>query len=294
MEIRLLKYFWTVAEVGTVSGAAEVLHITQPTLSRQLQALADELDTPLFVREHNRLVLTKAGVFLKSRAAEILALTQQTEQEFIDQKHAAISGNLRIGCVEADNSDTMAEILEELVQDNPAVTFTVITGDGAQISEQLDKGLLDVAILIEPIDTAKYNTLRLPRAERWGILTSAQSPLARKQEIHPADLQGVPLMLSHRPLVEAMLNEWAGTNAGQLRVVGRYNLNFNIQPLIERQIGSALSIQGVTQDIDPSKLKFVPLAPALTTHCVLTWRKERVVTPLVSEYLRRFQAAFAN
>lgn len=291
LEMRLLQYFWTVADAGTVSAAAQRLHVTQPTISRQLKELEQQLGAPLFERRHQRLILTEAGLFLKSRAEEILALTQQTQQAFVDRQQTVMRGTIHIGCVEADNSDTMAMLLEELTQDYPEVTFSIYTGDGALIGERLDKGLLDVAIMIEPIDTAKYFTLQLPRVEKWGLLTATSSFLAQQPVIRPADLSGIPLMLSPRPEVQAMLQQWQGENPSP-QIVGHYNLTFNSLALIERQVASALAIEGVTHNLDPDVLRFVPLAPAVTTHCVLVWRKNRVLTPLVSDYIQRFKIAF--
>lgn len=291
MELRLLEYFWTVADAGTVSEAARRLHVTQPTVSRQVQALEDELDTQLFDREHNHLTLTEAGVFLRSRAEEILSLTQQTERAFTDRQRAVMTGNLRIGCVEADNSVTMAMMLEEMTAEYPEVTFTITTGDGDIIADQLDKGLVDVAILIDPVDTAKYESLRLPRVERWGLLMSTEAFLAERDAVTPADLGGLPLIASQRPAVQTMLDDWLD-GAVPPHIIGHYNLNFNVVPLVERQVGMALGIAGVTRDVDHSKLKFVPLSPALTTHCVLVWRRNRVLTPLVADYIRRFREAF--
>ncbi|WP_010014772.1 LysR family transcriptional regulator, partial [Loigolactobacillus coryniformis] len=144
---------------GTVSRAAQVLHITQPTLSRQLKELEADLDTELFTRQKNRLQLTEAGLFLKSRAEEILELTAQTQQEFLARKKQLFSGHISIGCVEADNSDTMSLMLEEFIADYPAVTFNIYTETGDDIVERLDKGLIDLAILLEPINTEKYHKI---------------------------------------------------------------------------------------------------------------------------------------
>ena len=166
MDFRLLKYFWTIAEEGTVSRAADILHITQPTLSRQLKELEEELGTELFVREKKKMILTEAGLFLKSRAEEILSLTNQTKQEFESRRNQLFSGHISIGCVEADNSDTLATILEELVSDYPQVTFHIFSGTSDDITEKLDKGLIDLAILLEPISLDKYESLTLPRTER--------------------------------------------------------------------------------------------------------------------------------
>ncbi|MSD83407.1 LysR family transcriptional regulator [Lactobacillus curvatus] len=293
MEIRLLRYFWTVANAESVSNAAKQLHVTQPTLSRQIRELEDYLGTPLFSRTHHKLVLTEAGLFLKSRAEEILALDQATEQVFIDQKQQLFNGNLRIGCIEADNSDTMATILAELVHDYPNITYAIITGNGDFITDQLDKGLIDVAILIEPINTAKYFSIQLPRGEKWGLLVAKTASLASKSTITPSDFTELPLILPNRPAVMRMLADWYGQAQETLNITGSYNLHYNILPLVELQTTNALVIEGVTKYRDNDKSTFIPLEPSIQTHCRLVWRKDRVLTAVASEYIRRFKKAFA-
>ncbi len=292
MELRLLRYFWTVADTGNVSKAAEQLHITQPTLSRQIKELETELGSPLFTREKNRLELTEAGLFLKSRAEEILDLTQATQQAFVDRRRQLFSGHIRIGCVEADNSDTMAMMLEEFIRDYPEVKFTVLTGKSDYITDHLDKGLVDMAILLEPINTDKYHTLTLPRTEKWGLLVSQDSFLAQKESITPDELGGVPLMMGARSEISTLLSSWTGSSVDNLNVIGYFNLHYNILPLVERQIAAALVIEGATIDSNVRKLKFLPLNPEVKTNCVLAWRKNRVLSPVVSELVKRFKQAF--
>ncbi|WP_057770297.1 LysR family transcriptional regulator [Lactobacillus selangorensis] len=294
MEMRLLRYFWTVAEVGTITQAAEQLHVTQPTLSRQIKNLETDLGTPLFTRNKNHLALTQAGLFLKTRAEEILELDQQTEQAFIDEKNQLFSGTIHIGCVEADNSDTMAMILEEFIRDYPQVKFTVVTRTSSYVSDLLDKGIIDVAILLKPIDTQKYESLTLPRTERWGLLVSKDAFLAQKDLITPNDLLDLPLIMSRRSEVSTMLEKWLGHPLSELNVIGYFNLHFNIEPLVERQIGVALGIEGAMSAADHDLLKFIPLDPELKTNCVLAWARNRNLSPVASKYIRRFKDAFQN
>lgn len=292
MELRLLRYFWTVADIGNISKAAEQLHITQPTLSRQIKELEEELGSPLFTREKNHLELTEAGLFLKSRAEEIMDLTQATQQAFVDRRQQLFSGHIRIGCVEADNSDTMAMMLEEFIRDYPEVKFTVLTGTSDYITDRLDKGLVDLAILLEPINTDKYHTLTLPRTEKWGLLVSQDSFLASKEAITADELSGVPLMMGARSEIRTLLSSWTGSSVDNLNVIGYFNLHYNILPLLERQIAAALVIEGATIDSNVRKLKFLPLDPEVKTNCVLAWRKNRVLSPVVSELMKRFKQAF--
>lgn len=292
MELRTLRYFYTIAEEENITKAADVLHITQPTLSRQLKHLEDELGTELFRRERQRLVLTEAGTFLKDRAAEILALSQQTSLEFENRKKQLFSGHITIGCVEADNSDTLAMMLEDFVADYPQVTFEIFSGTSDIIMERLDKGLLDVAILLEPVNTTKYKTVTLPRTEKWGLLVASDSFLARQSEITPQEMIGVPLMMSGRPDVQHLMADWAGVPVNELNVVGNFNLTFNVIPLVAHQVAAALMIEGSISGRQPDDVKFLPLSPTIQTNCVLVWRRERIVSPVVNEFIHYFQNSF--
>lgn len=292
MELRELRYFWTVAEERNFSKAAKVLHITQPTLSRQIKEFEEKLGTPLFIRENRQLTLTEEGYFLKERAAEILTLTEQTEREFEEQSKGFFSGHFSIGCVEADNSDTMAMMLEELVSDYPQVTFNIVSGTSDDISDKLEKGILDLAILLEPIATTNFEKIILPREEKWGLLVSNDSFLAQKTIIQPDDLEGIPLLSSNRSEVQLMLERWLEKPFDGLNVVGTFNLIFNVFSLVENRVGSALTIEGATTNGKHDGLTFVPLAPEVKTNCVLVWKKKRIQTPAVKEFIQRFNDAF--
>lgn len=292
MEIRLLNYFYTIAKVGSISQAAKELHITQPTLSRQLKDLEVELGTELFTREKNKLELTDAGRFLKSRAQEILTITKQTQEEFETRKSELFGGHLAIGCVEADNSDTLAMILEELLQDYPHVTFHIHSGTSVEIAEQLDKGLLDVAILLEPVDTEKYETITLPRAERWGLFTSKKSAVAMKEMIEPDDLKKIPLMFSSRKGVQDLILTWGDFTLEDLNVIGTYNLIPNIYNLVENNVGSMVTIEGVITSRKLENTVFIPLYPKVHTNCVFVWKKHRALSMVVKELIQRFKHAF--
>lgn len=294
MEIRTLRYFYTIAEEGNVSRAAAILHMTQPTLSRQLKALEDELGTALFVREHNHLALTDAGLFLKSRAEEILKLTQQTNLAFEERKNQLFSGNMTIGCVEADNSDTLSMMLEEFTHDYPHVTFDIFSGTSDIIKERLDKGLLDMAILLEPVDTDKYSVVTLPRRERWGLLVPVTSSLAQQGSISPQDLCQTPLLISGRPEIQSMVTKWAGVSYSKLHVRGHFNLSFNVISMVAHGVAAALMIEGAISGRKPKEVSFVPLRPEIQTNCVLVWRRERVLSPVVDQFISRFNSNFSK
>lgn len=291
MEIRLLRYFWAVAQEGNISRAARMLNITQPTLSRQIKELEEQIETPLFHREKNRLSLTQDGYFLKERAEEILVLDDKLEQAFSAQRKEQLSGTITIGCVEADNSDTVAMLLEELISDYPQIRFNLVTGTSDDISDRLEKGILDLAVLIEPVTLNEVETLTLPREEKWGFLVSKELFIANKNELQPEDIKGLPIFCSGRSEVQRLLSDWSGISIDQLNIIGHYNLIFNILPLVDHQVGAALAIEGAISDRKLTESVFIPLAPSVKTHCVLVWKK-RLQTPPVQELINRFKHAF--
>lgn len=292
MDYRLLKYFKAIAEEKSISRAASVLHITQPTLSRQLKEFEDELGAGLFYREKKEMHLTEAGHFLKDRANEILDLTEQTEKEFMRHKEVLFSGHISIGCVEAENSDTLALILEELITDYPKITFSIFSGTSHDITDKLDKGLLDLAILLEPMKTNKYEKIRLPRKEKWGLLVSETSNLADRSYVKPTDITTAPLLCSGRTEIQDMLQVWSGSHFEHINIIGTYNLIFNIIPLVSNGVAHALAIKGAGTDWNAKGIKFVPLQPAIETDCVVAWKKHRSLTPVVNEFIKRMKYAF--
>ncbi|MBO0459484.1 LysR family transcriptional regulator [Enterococcus hulanensis] len=291
MEIRLLRYFWAVAQEGNISRASRILNITQPTLSRQIKELEERIGAPLFHREKNRLSLTKDGYFLKERAEEILALDEKLEQAFSAQRNEQLSGTISIGCVEADNSDTVAMLLEELISDYPQIQFNLVTGTSDDISDRLEKGILDLAILLEPVILNEVETLILPREERWGFLVSKEMFIAEKEFLKPEDIKGLPILCSSRSEVQNLLSDWSGEPLDQLNIVGNFNLIFNVLPLVNHKVGAALSVEGAILDRRLEEAVFIPLQPSVKTHCVLVWKK-RVQTPAVQELINRFNHAF--
>ncbi|WP_321387612.1 LysR family transcriptional regulator [uncultured Enterococcus sp.] len=292
MELRVLRYFWTIAEEGNISRAAELLHITQPTLSRQLMNLEEELGTQLFIREKKRLILTEAGLYLKDRAQEILSLADKTEKEFENQKKQLFSGVISIGCVEANSSEVLAGLLEEFISEYPQVSFNMFSGTGDDISEKLDKGLLDIGILLEPVQTDKYESISFPDKERWGVLVQKNSFLAQKEGVRPEELYGVPLMCSARPEVQRLLEEWMTVPLDEMNIVGTYNLIFNVFPLVENQVGAALMIEGASLNLKNEQTRFIPLLPEVSTECVFVWKRHRVLSPVTNAFIKRVIHAF--
>lgn len=291
MEIRVLRYFWTVAQEGNISKAARLLNITQPTLSRQIKEFEEALGMALFHREKNQLALTQAGYFLKERAEEILLLDKKLEQDLLEQAHKQLEGTISIGCVEADNSDTVAMMVEELVNDFPQIHFTIITATSEDIMDRLEKGLIDIALLIEPVAVTGVELLVLPREERWGFLVSKELFIAQNQTIQPKDILGLPIMCSMRQEVQQLLAEWSQCSIEELTIVGQYNLIFNVLAFVKNQVAVALTIEGAVLNRPSDETVFLPLEPGVKTNCVLVWKK-RVQVPAVQELINRFKDAF--
>ena len=288
MELRLLEYFLAIEDAGSISRAAERLHITQPTLSRQLKGLEDELGAPLFTRNNHGLTLTEAGLYLKTRAQEILTLTEQTQQTFVNQQHQLFSGNINIGAVEADSSHALAKELADFTQTYPAVTFDLFTGTSDELFDRLDKGLIDLALLLDPVNAEKYERITLAHTERWGLVVNVDHPLARQPVIEPNQLRETPLIISSRAPVQQLLSDWAQLDLAELNIVGHFNLIFNILPLVRAGVGAALTIEGVIEPNDHRDVKFIPFSPRVQPHTVLARRKHQLHTPVTTALIDRF------
>lgn len=274
---------------GSFSQAANRLHLTQPTLSRQIKGLEDELGLPLFTRTNRGLTLTQAGLYLKDRAQEILKLTQQTEQSFIDQRRELFSGNINIGAVEADSSHMLASELATFTAKYPSVTFDLFTGTSDDLFDRLDKGLIDLALLLEPVNTDKYEHITLAHTERWGLVISVDNPLAHAPVIEPNQLSEIPLLISSRKAVQELFAGWTEPDFNQLNVIGHFNLIFNVLPLVQQGTGAALTIEGVINSNDNTGVRFVPFSPRVQTHTVLVWRKHRLQMPVTVAFINRFR-----
>lgn len=281
MELRVLRYFLMVAREENITRAAEQLHITQPTLSRQLQQLEEELNCKLFDRSSHNIMLTEDGMSLKKHAQDIVTLADRTEREFA--KKQEIAGEIVFGCGEARCMDDLASYMERFQSMYPQVQYELYTANADDVKERLDKGLVDIGLLSEPVDISKYNFIRLRQKERWGILVAEDTPLAEKEAVTPKDLLSVPLLMTKRTIVKSELESWFGDLFEQIQVAGTYNLLNNAAALVRHHMGAALCYQiGVTYP----HLKFIPLVPSLETGFVLVWRKNQVVSNVVESFIQ--------
>lgn len=284
MELRILRYFLTVAQEENITRAAELLHITQPTLSRQLSQLEESLGIPLLIRGKRKITLTEAGMLLRRRAEELVALADKTEQELIAPTQA-LSGTISIGSAEAKAACILPEIIKRYSNDHPLVTYNLLSGNADQMKERLDLGLIDVAILMEPVDLERYDFLRLPELDRWGVLMPAGAPLAEKEAVALEDLEHIPILISHRTSVQKELSSWFGETYDRLHIFATHNLIRNAALLVEHNLGYALTIEGSVDLYDSSRVRFRPLVPALVSRSVLAWKKTQALSPLLSVFL---------
>lgn len=289
MELRVLRYYLTVAREENITRAADMLHITQPTLSRQMAELEEELNTRLFERTNRKIVLTESGMLLRRRAEELISLADKVQQEF-QSGGDELTGLISIGSgVTAAVSACLPRLLQDYAQKYPQVRFELHTGTAAGIKDLLDKGLLDIGILMEPIEVEKYDFVRLPVKEVWGILMPADDPLAQKTAITPGDLQDLPLIVSWR-IREREAKAWFGGDTEHLNVFCTYDLIDNAATLVEHRLGYAFVIQGALKPAPG--LTFRPLAPEVSNTSVLVWKRYQPSHPAVQKFIELAQNAY--
>lgn len=285
MELRSLYCFLMVAREENITHAAEQLHVTQPTLSRTLMQLEEEIGAQLIIRGKRRIQLTEAGMILRRRAEEILDMVDKTEQEIIsDEKNLA--GNISIGTAECLAAHKfLPGILTAFSSEYSQVTYDLYTGNADLIKERLDQGLIDVGILLEPVDMEKYDFVRLPYKERWGVLVNRDSELALKKYITPEDLLGIPLINTKRSIVQKEIAGWSKDYYDKLHFVATYNLLTNAVSLVENGLGSVITIKGAFYNHAARQVKFVPFYPALTTGTVLVWKKNQALPRITQKFV---------
>lgn len=284
MEIRVLRYFLAVAREETITGAAEALHVTQPTLSRQLMELEDELGKQLFIRGKRKIVLTAEGLILRKRAEEIVDMLEKTRSE-ISTSNETLSGDIYIGGAETQSMFFIAQIVKKLQEEHPAICFHFFSGNAEDVAEKLDRGFYDFGIFIEPADMAKYEFAKLPGRDTWGVLMHKDSPLAGKVSIKPQDLLGLPVITSRQSLVENEISGWLGESYDKLNVVATYNLLFNASLLVEAGVGYALCLDKIIKTPVNGALCFRPLKPKLEVGLNIVWKKYQVFTKAAQKFI---------
>lgn len=297
MEIRVLRYFLAVAREESITAAANFLHLTQPTLSRQIHELEEELGQKLLVRKSHRVVLTPEGMLLRKRAEEILTMVDKTESEFRSME-TTVSGDVYIGSGETQAIRKIAKIIRQMQQDYPEIHYHMHSGNAPDITDRLDNGLLDFGILIQPADITKYDSLNFPAKDVWGVVMRKDSPLAAKECICKEDLRTVPLLCSRQAVLSQRHGNafaaWFGADFDKLNIVSTYNLIYNAAVMVEEGVGYAVTLDNLANTSAASDLCFRPLSPRLESGLNVVWKKYQVFSPAAEIFLDRLKAAFSQ
>lgn len=292
MDIRVLQYFLAVARESSITKAAESLNMTQPPLSRQLKELEDELGKQLLIRGNRKVTLTEEGMILRKRAEEMVELMEKTKSEIISSGEN-ISGAIYIGGGETEGMRLIAKVAEKIQKKHPDISYHLFSGNADDVTERLDQGLLDFSVLIEPADIKKYDFIKLPARDRWGLLMRRDHPLATKQAIKPENLQGIPLIASRQSLAHNELSGWLGKQYESLHIVSTYNLLYNASLMVEENVGCALCLDNIIPKYENSPLCFRPLEPQITVGLDIVWKKYQVFTKPATLFLNMLQEEIA-
>lgn len=274
MEFRVLKYFLAVVREENITRAAEVLHITQPTLSRQLAQLEEEVGVKLFDRGKKSITLTDEGMLLRRRAQEIVELVDKTEHELM-MEDEEISGRISIGCGELAAVNILPDIFRTFVRKYPLVTYDIYTATADQVKERMEKGLIDIGLLLEPVNIEKFDFIRLDIKERWVVLMRPDDPLAEKEAVTAGDLTDRPLIMASRSDVQHELAGWFGDSFDDLNILFTSNLATNAAVMVENGLGCALVVEGAVPFWDRIRICRRPLSPELSLTSVLAWKRQQ-------------------
>ncbi|WP_025678026.1 LysR family transcriptional regulator [Paenibacillus massiliensis] len=297
MEIRVLRYFLTVAREGSMTAASAILHVTQPTLSKQLKELELELGKKLFTRSSHRIILTAEGIILRKRAEEIVEMVDKLEGEFSSMEET-IGGDVYIGGGETDAIRQISGVVKDLQLHYPNIRFHLYSGNEDDVTERLDKGLLDFGILIQPADLSKYNYIDIPVKDVWGVVMRKDSPLASKDTIQAVDLLHVPVICSRQVMKQTFSKndfaDWFGEDYEKLNIVTTYNLAYNAAIMVDEGIGYAIVLDKIVNTSSDSNLCFRPLEPRLESGLNIVWKRHQVFSAAADLFLKEIQAKFSN
>lgn len=274
MELRVLNYFLAVAREENITKAAHQLHITQPTLSRQIAQLEEELGVKLFKRSNHHIVLTEDGMILKRRAQELLSLANKTKLDFLNKKEN-LEGIISIGSGEYQATRYLTDCIAAFREIHPRVTYEFYSGNAQNIFDNIERGLLDVGLISEPIDIQKFDFISMPEKEQWGLLVRKDSPLSQKEYIEPKDLLEIPLVLPNGNFQINRIKKWLGEYSEQIKVIAVGNLQYNETLLADSNIGAVI---GIKLDYNYKNVCFIPFYPDLTHGTVIAWKKDEVFT----------------
>ncbi len=284
MEIRVLRYFLTVVREESITKAAEVLHITQPTLSRQLSQMEEDIGVKLFHRGTRKITLTNEGLLLRRRAEEILQLVDNTEKELVEQEER-IEGKITIGCGELASVQVLAELIADFSKKYPGVTYDIFTATADLVKEQMDKGLIDIGLLLEPVDIEKYEFIRLDMRENWVVLMRPDDELAKKEFVTAKDLSKLPVILPRRLNVQSELASWFGDYYANLHVLFTSNLSTNASVMVRNGLAYSVVIEGAVPFWNQARITYRPLSPELTATCVLAWKRQQPFSLAAAKFI---------
>ena len=290
MDIRTLRYFLAVAREENMTRAAELLHVTQPTLSRAMHSLEDELGRKLFTRRSFSIALTEEGVLLRNRAEDLVAMADKIEKEFLSLDDIT-GGELYLGLAESYQIRYLARELRTLKGSYPGLRYHITSGDTEQVTEKLDKGLLDFAVLCDEPNARKYDSICFPEGDIWGLVLPADAPLAEKGAIRIDDLAGLPLFTSEQGW-EGDIRSWAGERFGELRLEGSFRLAYNASLFVREGLGCQLTFRHLVDVSLESGLVFRPLSPKLETKLYLIWNRYQAFTPIAERFLAQVRRSF--
>lgn len=278
MEIRVLRYFLEIARESNMSRAAKILHVSQPTLSKQMKELESELGKKLFHRGSTSVSLTDEGMLLRKRAEDILAMVDKTTSEFLELDNIT-GGEVHIGCAESHQIKYLAWVIKDFKEAYPRFRYHLTSGNTEQVVERLDRGLIDFAFIVEPPNLERYNHIEIPGTDIWGLAIRKDHPLAEKEEIVFADLIEIDLICSEQGM-KFDIARWCGENADQLNLSGTINLCYNGGVFVEEGLGGMLTFDRLVNTDNDSNLCFRPLSPRLETKMYIIWKKYQVFTPI--------------
>ncbi len=285
METRVLRYFLTVVREESITKAAEVLHITQPTLSRQLAQLEDEIGVKLFSRGTRKITLTSQGLLLRRRAEEIVELVDKAEKELMEQEEM-IEGTIAMGCGELAAVRLLPDLFASFSNKYPNVNYDLYTANADQVKERMDRGLIDIGLLLEPVDIDKYDFIRLDIKERWVVVMRSDDPLAVKDYVSATDLEKLPIIIARRPSVRNELANWFGNSFKNLHILFTSNMSTNAALMVQGGLGYALVIEGSLPFWDKSRICYRPLSPELTGTTVFAWKRDQPFSLATSKFIR--------
>lgn len=288
MELRVLRYFLAVAREQSITAAAETPHITQPTLSKQLRELEEELGKKLFTRGNRKITLTEEGMFLRKRAQEIVELADKTEANFAAGV-GSVSGDIFIGSGETGAVRYLGRTLYKMRSIYPGVRFHLFSGNGEDVSDRLDKGLIDFALFVGMTDLKKYDYLKLPYSHRWGLILRRDDPLAAHEAVTPEMLMNVPILCSRQALIQNELSGWLGRPFDELNLTGTYNLIYNASIMVEEGLGCAVCIDRLLDTSGDSAVCFRPFEPAIDAELFIAWKKYQFFSAAAGKFLEMLQ-----